>query len=157
MTQPREFLEIQAPDRRWWQPWASRTQFLRQTRGLWREVTQLKLKENVMANADRELMAALVAGLSSLGPAIDSLSSDRDSWRERALNAEGAAATDEAGDVAAAQPVKDLVDSLLAKVTPAAPDVADQPTPSPEEATEVVNAAPDPAPADGDVPPDAPA
>lgn len=142
---PREFLEFDAPDTRWWLVWAPKSEFRRQVNAIWREI--LKLREIVMAS-DRELFAAVIAGLQALGPAVDQLVAERDDWKNRALTAEGAAATDEADDLAAAQPAKDLVDSLLAKVTPAAPDVADQPAVSPEDAKDVVDAAPDPERAD---------
>ena len=72
---------------------------------------------------------------------------ERDQWKNRALDAEGREATDEASDEAAVAPAADLVAAMLAKLTPAAPDVAEQPVPSPEEAVEVVNAAPELSPA----------
>lgn len=151
---PREFLEFDTPDTRWWMPFVTRGEFRRQVAALWREhlgeidatTVAFERWEKKMAK-DRELYAAVIAGLQALGPAIDSLVTDRDHWHERAVAAEGREATDADDDYAAAAPAKDLVDALLAKVTPAAPDVAEQPPASPEDATEVVNAAPDPDPA----------
>lgn len=39
---PQEYLEAIGPDDRWWLPFAPRTQFLRQVRGIWRELTNLR-------------------------------------------------------------------------------------------------------------------
>lgn len=39
---PHEQLEAMGQDTRWWLPWAPRTQFLRQVRAIWREITNLR-------------------------------------------------------------------------------------------------------------------
>jgi hypothetical protein len=52
--------------------------------------TRISRLERLMAT-DRDTLAAIVTGLQSLAPAINSLSADRDQWRSRALSAEGAA------------------------------------------------------------------
>lgn len=148
---PRPYLELLPPDTRWWAPWPRKADFRRHLKALWEYVIEqtdvataaFERWEMKMAK-DRELYAAVIAGLQALGPAIDTLVTDRDHWHDRAVAAEDREATDVDDDYAAAAPAKDLVEALLAKVTPAAPDIAEQPPASPEDATEVVNAAPDP-------------
>ena len=90
---------------------------------------QLDRMERHMAAADRELLAALAASLPAIGEGIDTIVADRDNWRTRALAAEGREATDEAADVDAAQPLKDAIGALAAKVSalvPATPPVLEE-------------------------------
>lgn len=132
---PREYLEAIEQDSSWL-PWLSRRTSLRQLRALWRELLALRNRldslEERMAT-DRDLLAVIASGLAAVGPAVDSLIADRDSWKSRALAAEGSEATDEADDTAAAQPIKAALDALTEKLAPfqqtsPPPAVTDVPT-----------------------------
>lgn len=102
--------------------------------------TRATVQENTMA-ADRELLTTIHAAVTALTDPVHELVSDRDRWRTRALTAEGAAATDEAEDTAAAQPIKDALDALTSKLTPVA---GPEPAPAVEDVPGVVADAPDP-------------
>ncbi|MCF7550959.1 hypothetical protein [Pseudonocardia sp. WMMC193] len=103
------------------------------------QLDRMERRQMAAAAADRELLSALAASIPAIGDGIDKVVADRDTWRDRALAAEGREATDEAGDVDAAQPLKDAIGALAAKVSglvPATPPVL-------EEVPAVVDAAPD--------------
>jgi hypothetical protein len=109
-------------------------------------------------SADRDLLAAMAVAVGAISAAVDNLVTDRDQWRSRALAAEGAAATDEADDVTAAQPVQDALAAVMAKLAPVAPPAADPDDdsaelPPIEDVPAAVDAAPDPV-ADGPQPSD---
>lgn len=111
----------------------------------------LRLTKRLVAgmNTDRDLLATLAVAVGSIGAAVDTLATDRDQWRDRALAAEGREASDEAGDVDAAQPLKDAIAAVVAKLSPVAPPAADpddpsEPLPPIEDVAPVVEAAPDP-------------
>lgn len=99
------------------------------------------LKEiKVAMAADRELLAQLASDVTTLATPVQALIDSEHALRARVAELEGQAVADEAGDLAAAQEVKDAFDALAGKFTaePEAPNVEPLPEPTPE-----------PAPADG--------
>ena len=85
---------------------------------------RLKRMEKIMA-ADRDLLAKVAEGLVALGPSVAALIASEAALRAQVAELQGAAATDEAGDLSAAQDVKDAFDPLAAMFTaePGLPDV----------------------------------
>lgn len=83
--------------------------------------------------ADRDLLAQIAAGMTALAAPVTDLIASEAALRARVVELEGAAAADEAGDLAAAQEVKAAFDDLAAKFTaePESPDVDPLPEPEP--------------------------
>ena len=110
-----------------------------------------------MAGEDRTLVQTLVEQvIPAITDGVDKLVDDRNSWRERALTAEGKNVADEADDLTALQPLREGLTKLADKLAPASPSDNDQsPTPV-EDLPAAVDAVPDPAPADDPAASDAP-
>jgi len=87
-------------------------------------VAYLKEIKTAMA-ADRDLLAQLASDMSALATPVQSLIESEAALRARVVELEGQAAADEAGDLAAAQAVKDAFDSVAEKfrAEPEVPDV----------------------------------
>lgn len=103
--------------------------------------TRLKNLENLMA-ADRELLAQIAEGLTTLAVPVSDLIASEAALRARVAELETDAAADEAGDLEAAGAVKAAFDNLAAKFTaePEVPDVeplpevpAEEPSPTDPE------------------------
>jgi hypothetical protein len=134
----------------WW-PWPTRDQVNTAIAEMWMahvdetEATTMALQEmrDHMA-ADRELLTALATDLTALaGPVSDlfdkyaASETARVAAEARVAELEGAAATDEAADLSAIQPVRDAFDVIASKfrAEPETPDVEPLPEPAPVEPT----------------------
>lgn len=95
--------------------------------------TQLKEIKTAMA-ADRDMLAQIADGLTTLATPVTDLIASEAALRTRVAELEGAAAADEAGDLEAAGAVKTAFDNLASKfqAEPEVPDVE----PLPELPTE---------------------
>jgi hypothetical protein len=88
---PHEYLEAIGPDDRWWLPWAPRTQFLRQVRAIWRDITNL-----------RSDMASAAEYAARVDAATNELASDLSAIRDRLAAVEQASEADKQAAVDAA-------------------------------------------------------
>lgn len=116
-------------------------------------VNRLKEIQKTMA-ADRELLTQLASDMTALATPVQQLIESEAALRARVVELEGQAAADEAGDLEAAQAVKDAFDTVAEKFRnePEVPDVeplpevpeapADGGTTTPDGGTEVVNPTP---------------
>jgi hypothetical protein len=99
-------------------------------------ITRLKEIKQIMA-ADRELLVQLASDLTTLATPVQSLIESEAALRARVTELEGQAASDEAGDLEAAQQVKTAFDAIAEKfqAEPTVPDVEPLPeAPSDEPA-----------------------
>jgi hypothetical protein len=87
-------------------------------------ITRLKEIKQIMA-ADRELLVQLASDLTTLATPVQSLIESEAALRARVTELEGQAASDEAGDLEAAQQVKTAFDAIAVKfqAEPTVPDV----------------------------------
>lgn len=94
---------------------------------------RLALLESILS-ADRDLLAEIASGLTSLATPVNDLIASEAALRARVVELEGQAAADEAGDLEAAQSVKTAFDGIADKFRsePELPDVE----PLPEVPTE---------------------
>lgn len=89
--------------------------------------TRLIRLETLMS-ADRDFLNELAQDLSDLAAPVDALLASESALRARVAELEGEAAADQAGDLAAAQPVRDQLDLIRGKFA-AKPDLPDIATP----------------------------
>lgn len=141
---PREFLEFDTPDTRWWLPFATRREFRRQVAALWREhlneveattVALERIRADMTSAEDRayaragEVVGLLRAEFASLRSQIDAAVADKDAAVQAGV--QSALADDSAADAAR---VEGLI-TELEQVIPA--EVPDVPEPAPGDAAEL--------------------
>jgi hypothetical protein len=82
-----------------------------------------------LMSADRDFLAELAQDLSALTAPVDALIASEAALRARVAELEGEAAADEAGDLAAAQPVREQLNLIAGKFA-AKPDLPDVTAPA---------------------------
>jgi hypothetical protein len=92
-----------------------------------------------LMSADRDFLAELAQDLSDLTAPVDALLASEAALRARVAELEGEAAADEAGDLAAAQPVREQLNLIAGKFA-AKPDLPD--VTAPDAPAEPVDAEP---------------
>lgn len=128
---PREFLEFDAPDTRWWQFWAGKREFRRQVAALWREhlaeieatTVALTTLEEKVTNAENaayarlgELVGLIRAEFESLRAQVDRAVQDKDA--AVAAGVESALSEDAAADTARLEGLIGELESVLPAEVP---------------------------------------
>lgn len=128
---PREFLEFDAPDTRWWQFWVGKREFRRQVAALWREhlaeieatTVALTTLEERVTNAENaayarlgELVGLIRAEFESLRAQVDRAVQDKDA--AVAAGVESALSEDAAADTARLEGLIGELESVLPAEVP---------------------------------------
>lgn len=131
---PKEALEIDVPDTRWWVPWADRRATRRQLRALWRahleqvdatSVGLSNLRRDMTSSEDRayaraaEVVGLLRAEFASLRSQIDAAVADKDAAVQAGVQA--ALADDSATDAARVEGLITELESVLPREVPQVP------------------------------------